>query len=306
MDTPFSQPKITYKVSFNTLYKYLEAFEKFFPEDILGISTFEVDSKTIEAADDDIWYIEAYFGQKLHRQSFTDNLQSFSVQNNLEIIGDINFATIQDKDWVSEYQKHLVPIRIGKFFITVLHQLTQCPPEAVPIVLEASRAFGTGDHPTTAGCLEAMEELSAFNFKEIYDIGTGSGILSFAAEKIWPQANVLACDIEEIAIEVAEINKQFNNSKVYFYRNSTADLMIPSIKNKRFDLIVSNILASPLIKLAPLICSLLNKRGRLIISGFLDYQADEVIDTYVKNDLKVQKVLDKKGWITILAKVKNN
>ena len=61
MDTPFSQPKITYKVSFNTLYKYLEAFEKFFPEDILGISTFEVDSKTIEAADDDIWYIEAYF-----------------------------------------------------------------------------------------------------------------------------------------------------------------------------------------------------------------------------------------------------
>jgi ribosomal protein L11 methyltransferase len=82
--------------------------------------------------------------------------------------------------------------------------------------------------------------------------------------------------------------------------------MIPSIKNKRFDLIVSNILASPLIKLAPSICSLLNKEGRLIISGFLDYQADEVIDTYVKNDLKVQKILDKKGWITILAKVKNN
>jgi len=130
--------------------------------------------------------------------------------------------------------------------------------------------------------------------------------LSFAAEKIWPRANVLACDIEEIAIEVAEINKQFNNSKVFFYRNSAKDLLIPSIKNKQFDLIISNILAVPLIDLAPLICSLLSKTGRLIISGFLDYQTDEVIDSYVRNRIEVQKIFDKKGWVTILAKVKND
>jgi ribosomal protein L11 methyltransferase len=306
MDNPFSQPKITYIVYFSTLYKYLESFEKFFPEDILGVSTFEVESKTIEAADDDIWYVEVYFDKKLHKQSFTKKLQNFSVQNNLEIIGDINFATIEDKDWVSEYQKQLVPIRIGKFFITALHQLNQCPTESIPIILEASRAFGTGDHPTTAGCLEAMEGLSDFDFKAIYDIGTGSGILSFAAEKIWPQATVLACDTEEIAIEVAEINKQFNSSKVCFYRNSSENLMIPSIGNKQFDLIVSNILAAPLITLAPSICSLLSKNGKLIISGFLDYQTDEVIDSYVKNSVEVQKIFDKKGWITILAKVKND
>ena len=306
MDNLFSQPKITYKVYFNTLYKYLESFEKLFPEAILGISTFEVESKTIEAADDDIWYVEAYFAKELHKQSFDKNLQNFSTTNNLEIIVDISFATIEDKDWVAEYQKQLIPIRIGKFFITALHQLDQCPPDCLPIVLQASRAFGTGDHPTTAGCLEAMEELSAFDFKEIYDIGTGSGILSFAAEKIWPRANVLACDIEEIAIEVAEINKQFNNSKVFFYRNSAKDLLIPSIKNKQFDLIISNILAVPLIDLAPLICSLLSKTGRLIISGFLDYQTDEVIDSYVRNRIEVQKIFDKKGWVTILAKVKND
>jgi ribosomal protein L11 methyltransferase len=82
--------------------------------------------------------------------------------------------------------------------------------------------------------------------------------------------------------------------------------MIPSIGNKQFDLIVSNILAAPLITLAPSICSLLSKNGKLIISGFLDYQTDEVIASYVKNSVEVQKIFDKKGWITILAKVKND
>ena len=306
MNNPFSQSKLIYKVYFNTLYKYVECFEKFFPEDVLGISTFEIESKTIEAADNDIWNFEVYFAKKPQKSFFTTNLNHFSNQNNLEIIGNVNFATIKDKDWVSEYQKQLVPICIGKFFISTLNQSNQCPIGSLPIILEASRAFGTGDHATTAGCLEAMEGLSGFDFKTIYDIGTGSGILSFAAAKIWPKAEILACDIEEISIEVAKINQQFNNSKIHFYQNSSKSLKVPVLPNEKFDLIVSNILAGPLIELAPPICSLLSKTGSLILSGFLDYQMDEVIDSYRKNGLEIEKIIDKNQWITFLAKVKNN
>jgi ribosomal protein L11 methyltransferase len=306
MDNPFSQSKLIHKVYFTTLYKHLESFEKFFPEDILGISTFEIESKTIEAADSDIWHFEAYFAKKPQKIFFTKNLQNFSNENNLEIIGNINFSIIEDKDWVAEYQKQLVPICIGRFFISTLNQIAQCPPGSLPIVLEASRAFGTGDHPTTSGCLEAMEDLSDFDFKTIYDIGTGSGILSFAAAKIWPKAQIWACDIEETSIEVAKINQQFNNSEIIFYQNSSNNLKSPNLQNRKFDLIVSNILAQPLINLAPSICSLLNNTSKLILSGFLDYQMNEVIDSYKANGLEVEKIINKLNWVTILAKVKIN
>ena len=305
MDNPFSQSKLIHKVYFTTIYKHLEAFEKFFPEDVLGISTFEIESKTIEAADADIWRFEVYFAKKPQEIFFTKNLQNFSNENNLEIIGNINFAIIEDKDWVAEYQKQLVPICIGRFFISTLKQSDQCPSNFLPIILEASRAFGTGDHPTTAGCLEIMEYLSDFDFKTIYDIGTGSGILSFAAAKIWPKAEIWGCDIEETSIEVAKINQQFNNSKINFYQTySDENLKIPDFQNKKFDLIVSNILSQPLIKLAPSIRSLLSRSGKLVLSGFLDYQMNEVINAYKENNLEVEKIINQINWITILAKVK--
>ncbi|MFK7968430.1 MAG: 50S ribosomal protein L11 methyltransferase [Rickettsiaceae bacterium] len=307
MDNPFSQSKLIYTIHFNTLHKHLEVFERFFSENILGVSTFEIESKTIEADDADIWCFEAYFAKKPQKMVLVKNIQKFSNENNLEIIGNIDFKTIKDQDWVSEYQKQLVPICIGRFFISTLKQLDQCPPSSLPIILEASRAFGTGDHPTTAGCLEILEKLSEFDFKTIYDIGTGSGILSFAAEKTWPKAKIWACDIEENSIEVAKINQQFNNSKINFYQNSSGEnLQNPNFQNKKFDLIVSNILSQPLIKLAPSICFLLKRSGKLILSGFLDYQMHEIINIYKESNLEVEKITNKSNWITLLLKIKNN
>jgi len=307
MDNPFSQSKLIHKLYFTTLYKHINFFENFFPENVLGISMFEIDSKTIEAEDSDIWGFEVYYGENPIKSFLIKNLQNFVSENNLEIIGDINFVIIEDKDWVSEYQKQLVPICIGKFFISTLSHSHQCPPNFLPIILEASRAFGTGDHPTTSGCLELMEELSSFDFKRIYDLGTGSGILSFAAAKIWSQAEIWACDIEETSIEVAKINQEFNDSKINFYKNySDASLNNPDFQNKKFDLIVSNILSGPLVKLASSICFLLNKSGKLILSGFLDYQMNDVINAYKENGLEVEKIINKNNWITILAKVKIN
>lgn len=300
MDNPFSQPKLIYKLNFNTFYKYTISFEKFFPEEeILGISAFEVSSKTIEAQGNDIWRMEVYFPNSLNEKKFSAALKDFAKENQLEIIGKINFEMIEDKDWVLEYQKQLVPINIGNFFISSKDQSDQCPASSVPIILEASRAFGTGDHATTAGCLEAMEKLANHNFANIYDIGTGSGVLSFAAAKLWPEAKILACDIEEISVEVAKFNQQFNESKIHFYQNSSDDLEIPPEYDSRFDLIISNILAQPLIQLAPTIGYLLHKNSKLILSGFLDYQMDEVISAYLKVGLEVENIINKKEWVIL-------
>jgi ribosomal protein L11 methyltransferase len=151
--------------------------------------------------------------------------------------------------------------------------------------------------------MEAMELLENNNFVNIFDISTGSGILSFAGEKIWPQANILACDIEEISVEMAKNNLHVNNSKVYFYQNSKDDLKIPNQWNQKFDLIVSNILKQPLISMASEFKSLAHNGTKVILSGFLDYQQEEVVSAYNSAGFVVETVLCKNKWVSLtLAK----
>ena len=297
MNSPFSQPKTTHKICFNTNYQYIELFEKFFPEDeIYGISTYEIESQTIEAEPDDIWAFEIFFKQKPNLSSLQENLQIFAIKNKLKIISDIVIETVEDKDWIREYQEQLKPIEIGRFFITSsLHKKT-CPENKTPIYIEASRAFGTGDHSTTSLCIKAMEELENLQFNNIFDIGTGSGILSFAAAKLWPSARILACDIEEISIKVAKDNQNCNNSNIKFYQNNETELNIPKSYNDPFDLIVSNILARPLILMKNSIKSLCHSKSKVILSGFLNYQREEIESQYSNIGFEIEKEFYENNW----------
>lgn len=306
MNNPFSQPKVTHKIRFIINYGSIELFENFFPEEILGISINEVKSSTIDSQADDLWSFEVYLEKKPKLNIFTKELLEYADQNNLKHPSEITIEQIEDKDWVAEYQKQQKPLTIGSFFITSTSQKADCPLDQNPIFIEASRAFGTGDHATTSLCIEALESLNNYDFTNIYDIGTGSGILSFAAEKLWPKANILACDIEEISIKLAKDNQNFNNSNIYFYQNSETSLEIPRTWNPKFDLIISNILASPLISLAPSLQSISSSRTKLILSGFLDYQTTELIDTYKKAGFAVEHILQKNKWITLILKVNIN
>ncbi|WP_341792490.1 50S ribosomal protein L11 methyltransferase [Rickettsia endosymbiont of Gonocerus acuteangulatus] len=144
------------------------------------------------------------------------------------------------------------------------------------MLIEASRAFGTGNHETTSGCIEALEYLKAIKANKILDIGTGSGILSFIAKKLWNEAEILACDIDDASVEIAKENASFNNSNIKFYQNTSENILLDSYYNSKFDLVISNILALPLIKLSTQISNLMNKNGYLVLSGFLDNQLADV------------------------------
>lgn len=303
MDNIFSQPKLIYKIRFSTIYKFLPQFEAFFErDDVIGITTFEIDSISEKPLEDEVWCFEVYLNQDPKKMFLIETLSKIIQENDLKLIGDITTGIVEDKDWVLEYQKQLVPIVIGRFFISSYEMKNQCPENHLPIIIEASRAFGTGHHATTSGCLRAIEDLISVPFKTICDIGTGSGILSFAAAKIWPDAKIIACDVEEVAIEVAKINQSFNNSpNINFFQNSPHDLMIK--ETEKFDLIVSNILAQPLIDLSTSIKSLLKNNGLLIISGFLDYQMNDVLSAYEKISFKVEKIIEEKSWITLVMRL---
>jgi ribosomal protein L11 methyltransferase len=303
MNNPFSQPKTIYKISFNTKYEHIESFEEFFSEEkILGTSVYEVESSTIEAHPDDIWSFEVLVKEKPNFPDLKKNLEKFIEENSLKILSSISIEKIEDRDWVKEYQKQLKPLEIGRFFITSSMHEKSCPKDKIPIFIEASRAFGTGDHSTTSLCIQAMEEMHQEQFSYILDIGTGSGILSFVAGKLWSNSSILACDVDEISIEVAKENQTFNNSNIEFYQNNMSSLDIPRNWSLSFDLIVSNILAKPLIAMKDDIRNLCHSKTKVILSGFLDYQKDELEQEYRDSGFVVEKIFHKNSWITMILR----
>ena len=153
--------------------------------------------------------------------------------------------------------------------------------------IDAALAFGTGQHATTSGCLAALDklELEGARFDNIADIGTGTGLLAFAALALWPEAKCIATDIDRIAIDVARENAAINGVKLghgpgevllAWRTDGIADARRPG----PFDLIIANILAGPLIELAVNFASALKAGGNIILAGLLDTQAKMVVSAY--------------------------
>lgn len=307
---PFSQSKITFKISFKIHYKDIEIFEELFInpylKNVLSVSTYEVESMTIEAMPQDIWCLEVYLSEKPDFMFLNNQINKFAQDQKLEILDDLKIEQIEDQDWVSIYQNGLKPIEIGRFFISSRIHKDLCPKDKEGVFIDASRAFGTGEHATTFACIETLEQLSYLKFDNILDIGTGTGILSFIAKKLWPNAKVMGCDIESTAIEIAHNNAEFNNLEIFFYENSLDSLILSEHDCEKFDLIISNILAKPLIELSSQIRKITTDDARVILSGFLDYQVDDVLSAFEKNEFELESSLCKDSWITLIIKVKRN
>lgn len=191
---------------------------------------------------------------------------------------------VEDRDWVTLSQGFLEPIRAGRFFVHTAAHAAAVPAGAVAFRIEAGRAFGTGHHETTAGCLELLDALAAGGrrFARIADIGTGTGLLAFAARALWRDAAVIASDIDPIAIEVAAANMGANAIAPDTIALAVADgVDAPALAAATpFDLLVANILAGPLIALAPDFARAVAPGGTLVLAGLLGCQADAVLGAY--------------------------
>jgi ribosomal protein L11 methyltransferase len=201
--------------------------------------------------------------------------------------GDPRVEELGEADWVTMSQSGLQPVRAGRFFVHTPTYRSH-PPGTISFEIDASLAFGTGQHATTSGCLEALDRLErdGARFKNIADIGTGTGLLAFAALALWPQAKCIATDIDAVAVDVARENAAINGVKLGHGAGelllATADGMDSPLLSARapFDLIVANILAGPLVELAPDFAQALASGGTVILAGLLDTQADVVIAAY--------------------------
>jgi ribosomal protein L11 methyltransferase len=241
-----------------------------------GELTIDAVLMTTEEVEDDRehWQLEAYFEAEPDAETVAVVRalvpSSAGVEYAVERLG--------EADWVTMSQAGLEPLHVGRFYV---HTGEAVAPEGTRAFrIAASRAFGTGHHETTSGCLAMLDGLSEVEFANVIDIGTGTGLLAFAAAHLWPDAKVMATDIDPVSIEVTEENAALNGVAGIDLVVADGTLDDAIVARAPYDLVIANILAGPLVSMAPEIASISAARATIVLAGLLETQREGVVAAY--------------------------
>jgi ribosomal protein L11 methyltransferase len=217
----------------------------------------------------------------------------------------LEIERLPDIDWVTHTLRGLNSVTAGRFIVHGSHE-TPPPGGRIPILIDANLAFGTGHHGTTSGCLEMISTVVR-NERPLnaLDIGTGTAVLAIAIAKLAP-ISVLATDIDPVATRVARENVRLNNSASRVICETAIGLQHQKVKlGAPYDLIVANILARPLMHLAPQVARHLAPGGSVILSGILATQRQRVLASYRIQGLFHVKTLWRDEWVTLHLRASN-
>jgi len=245
----------------------------------------------VEEPDEILWRVEAHFAEPPAEEDLAPIVEGH-VWSLEELV---------QRDWVVESLKGLAPVRAGRYFIHGSHDRGKVPAGVIPIEIEASLAFGTGHHGTTSGCLIALSDILKKGTPwPALDLGCGSGVLAIAYALATRQA-VLATDIDPIAVRETASNARKNKAGPLLQAQTANGLDHQVIRNQApYGLILANILARPLEKLAPGLCGLLAKDGVIILSGLTNAQERRVAAAYRLHGLCLARRIRIGGWSTLV------
>jgi ribosomal protein L11 methyltransferase len=269
----------------------LDLLSEVFGEEDFAIATTEIDEKK------DIWEASVYM--------MRDDEDEVRVR--VEKALSVTFPTmtlerevIPDVDWVAKSLEGLKPVRAGRFLVHGSHDRDKVRSGDIAIEIDAGQAFGTGHHGTTAGCLEVIDRVvRSRRVLNALDLGTGSGVLAIAVRKL-KNIPVLATDIDPIATRVAAENVRRNGIASGIVTETAPGFHSTAFSNHGpFDLIIANILARPLIKMAPQLVTHLAPGGSVILSGILAAQRWKVLAAYNGAHLRHVRTIWRNGWVTI-------
>ena len=250
------------------------------------------------------WRVEAYPPSSVLSPALAAELALAAAAAGGTLV-EIGEGQLPDRDWLAENQLAFPPLRVGRFFIYGSHHRGRVPAGAIGIMLDAATAFGTGEHPSTRGCLMALDRLARrHRFRRPLDVGTGTGILAVAAAKLLHR-RVLASDIDRGAVRVARHNVA-RNGVAGLVRVSGADgYRDRAIRKLPYDLILSNILARPLALLARDLVRTLMPGGRAVLSGLLRRQEPIVLAPHRGCGIVLERRLVIDGWSTLVLRARS-
>lgn len=209
---------------------------------------------------------------------------------------------VAPRDWVAESQARLPVLNVGRFFIHGSHHKGPIPKRRLALEIDAGLAFGTGRHETTRACLELIDRLASKPPARPLDLGCGTGILALAMARLWG-VKVLAADNDPQAVAVAKENAALNGLAAQVRAVRSEGYRAAALRRAApFDLIVANILANPLIEMAPDLARHLAPGGRAILSGLLTTQEREVLSAHRALGLRCEARIRRGDWSALLLR----
>ncbi len=257
-----------------------------------GVGAFEIED------DSGLWEVGSYFHDAPDATVLNGLAAQFSAKPFV-------LSEVPDVDWVAHVRRELAPVEAGRFFVYGSHDADKVPADRVALQIEATVAFGTGHHGTTLGCLRAFDRLleAGFHPAMVADIGCGTAVLALAAAATLPEAQIVASDIDRVAVDVAEANVAINGLTGRLECLEAAGFAHPRLAEAApFDLVFANILKGPLVELAPAMATHTAPGGRAILSGLLVVQAETIIEAYTKAGFTLEAREDLGEWAALVVK----
>lgn len=215
----------------------------------------------------------------------------------------LTHSKVEDADWVAQSQADFKPMHAGRFYIYGSHIDTKPPTSSIPLLMNAGAAFGTGEHATTAGCLTLLSDLP-ITPKRVLDMGCGTAILGIAAAKKWPSCTLLAADNCPIAVRVSIENCARNHVQHQSRCVVSEGFDSAAVRNSGpYEIILANILALPLIAMAPQLRHACKRGGYIILSGLLTRQEPRVLTRYRAQGFRFVKAVRHDGWSALLMRL---
>lgn len=257
----------------------------------LAVSLFECGQDRVE--------VSAHYASEPPRERLTQLIEAATPD---ERLGALRIETLPQKNWVAEAESLRGSVRAGHFLVHGRHDRGKVPSGQFTLEIDAGLAFGTAHHATTRGCLIALDRLAKDQHpRHVVDIGTGTGILAIAAARAL-NANVVASDIDPIAVAVAAENVRRNGVRSRVTLVEAEGLAHPALRRAKADLLFANILLGPLLDLAPAVARALRPGGLCVLSGLLDRQARQVESRFRSLGFRLDSRILLDGWTTLLLR----
>ncbi len=284
-----------WRIAFQVPEAVAPLFAEVVESHVAAISTFELE-------EGGMWLVEGTAHQEPDGTRIATKIAVLAASLGLPE-PDLTVKPLAPIDWVTQTYLSFPPVRVGRFFIHGSHHKKPVPKGCIGLQIEAAMAFGSGEHATTQGCLTAIEDLhKSRKVRNVLDMGCGSGILGFGAARLW-HVPVLGIDIDPVSIEIARENAVLNkvHTEVSLFPGNGYDA--PEVGRRGpYDLILANILARPLARMAPRLRQHLAPGGTAVLSGLLRRQENMVEAAHRKQGLRLIRRYRLGDWTALVLR----